>query len=204
MRVAVFNQDTGEIRRILNVPPASGHVALNVGAGEDWLAADSGETDATHYVAVPAFTLVAKPARPSSFHDWDLASKTWVPDLSRARADQTADINADCRAKIIGGFISSALGSPRIYDSEETDQANLIGQRERAAITGQAQLYKSRDVATGVKDWRPHTPAQLDQVFLDGAIFKEALLVQATLLKGQIAAANTLDEILVIVWSDPA
>lgn len=124
----------------------------------------------------------------------------WGVDLAAAKTRQTAAINAACRAAIVGGFTSAALGTPHVYDSEETDQANLTGQRQRAAITGQAQLYKCQDVATGVKDWRLHAPEQLDQVFLDGAAFKETQLVKATLLKQQIAQAQTLEEILAVVW----
>jgi hypothetical protein len=109
------------------------------------------------------------------------------------------ELNAACRAAIIGGFTSSALGAPHRYDSEEVDQLNLIG----AVATGGDLVYRCTD-ALGVKDWRLHTAAQLHQVLADGAARKGALLHQASSLKAQAAEATTYELLQAIVWSDPA
>src|SRR5574340_1390039 len=42
----------------------------------------------------------------------------YVPTLAEAKSAKTAAINAACAAAIVGGFTSSALGAPHIYDSE--------------------------------------------------------------------------------------
>lgn len=146
---------------------------------------------------------VALPTKPGPYHRWNSSALTWQPDTDAARRDKVIAINKACAVAITGGFTSLALGAAHVYDSEETDQINLIGQRERATLTGEAQHYKCREVATGIKGWRPHTAAQLNQVFLDGAAFKEKCLVAATGFKASIAGATTLDEILAVVWVDP-
>lgn len=46
-------------------------------------------------------------------------------DPAQVRAAALAKIDADTRAAIIGGFVSSASGSAHTYDSDDNDQDNL-------------------------------------------------------------------------------
>lgn len=115
--------------------------------------------------------------------------------LAEAKLVRTAGINNACAAEITGGFVSSALGTPHTYDSEETDQLNLIG----AASMGVDIPYKCAD-ASGIKDFRLHTPAQLKQVLADGATVKLTALQKAAVLKAQVAAAGTVDEVEAVGW----
>lgn len=47
------------------------------------------------------------------------------PDPAENRAAALAAIDASTRAAIVGGFVSSASGTPHRYDSDENDQKNL-------------------------------------------------------------------------------
>lgn len=115
--------------------------------------------------------------------------------LAEAKRAGTAGINTACAAEITGGFASSALGSVHTYDSDETDQLNLIG----AVGMGADLPYKCADV-TGTKAFRLHTSTQLRQVLADGAMVKLAALEKASTLKAQIANAQTVDEVVGVVW----
>ncbi len=137
----------------------------------------------------------------------------WEPytppfDPAAAAAAQKQAINDACRTAIVGGFESSALGSPRIYDSELEDQINLIG----AAGAGIDMDYSCTDPATGIKVSELHTSAQIQQVYADGVIFKAGHLNSARALKEQLdalaaetpTATRTIDQIKAdieaVVW----
>lgn len=116
-------------------------------------------------------------------------------ELAAAKQAKIEAINASCRAQIVGGFSSAALGAPHTYDSEEADQLNLIG-----AIALNSDLpYRCTDAA-GLKDFRPHTAAQLKQVAADGAAVKLAALEKAALLKVSVLAVNDIAALAAIKW----
>jgi hypothetical protein len=117
------------------------------------------------------------------------------PTLDEVRAGKTAEINAACAASIVGGFTSLALGTLHTYDSALEDQLNLIG-----AVGLDVDLpYRCADAA-GVKEFRPHTAAQLKQVAADGAAIKLAALEKAATLKAQVQAAADAAAVEAVAW----
>ncbi len=119
----------------------------------------------------------------------------WVPTCDEMKANKTADINASCAAAIVSGFTSSALGTPHTYDSALEDQLNLIG----AVGLGIDLPYRCTD-ASGVKEFRAHTAAQLKQVATDGTAIKLAALSKAAALKAQVMAAVDVAAVEAVVW----
>ncbi len=117
------------------------------------------------------------------------------PTLESVKVSKTAAINDACRAAIVGGFTSSALGAHHTYDSELEDQLNLIG----AVGLGSNLPYRCADAA-GVKEFRLHTAAQLKQVAADGAAIKLAALEHAATLKAQVQAAADVAAVEAVVW----
>lgn len=115
--------------------------------------------------------------------------------LERARAIKSAEINAACAAAIVGGFTSSALGTPHTYDSALEDQLNLIG----AVSLGVDLPYRCADAA-GIKAFRLHTAAQLKQVAADGALVKLAALEKAATLKTQVQVAADAAAVEAVAW----
>lgn len=98
--------------------------------------------------------------------------------------DQILAINLACEKQITDGFWSSALGSAFFYDSQLEDQLNLTG----IIQAGTDSPYPCRD-EQGVKVFRDHTAAQLQQVGDDFVQIKLQLLQKANLLKQELDAA---------------
>ncbi|NBF05301.1 hypothetical protein GV819_23715 [Pseudomonas sp. Fl5BN2] len=118
--------------------------------------------------------------------------------LKRLYNSQFEAINRSCELAITGGFWSSALGAPYLYNSQLDDQLNLTG----VILAGLDTLYACRDEA-GVKDFRDHTLAQIRQVGDDFTAFKLQLLRKANQLKQQLdkaLAAGDLAAIEAVTW----
>ncbi len=122
------------------------------------------------------------------------------------KRDRLVELSETCKNVIISGFTSAALGADHIYDSEEVDQLNLIGATTAASPTptspgGYNSLYACRDTSTGVKDYKLHSHYQLRQVMADGSTFKLTQLQKFHLLRTQVEAAVTEQEVLDIKWT---
>lgn len=119
------------------------------------------------------------------------------------------ELSLACEKEIIGGFESSALGSPAIYDSERVDQLNLIG---AATATGPVPgvpegfqgPYAVRPVIDGViqpKQYIMHSYGQLRTVLLDGFNFKLARLQKFNDKRDFINnVAVTLADVDAVTW----
>ena len=122
-----------------------------------------------------------------------------------AQEERVAHVSNVCEAAITSGFESNALGSVRIYDSEQVDQLNLIGAVASTAPgldapTGTSIFYASRDPNTGIKSYDLHSYYQIRKVLEDGANVKLMHLHRFAMLRAQIYAATTLAEIHEINW----
>lgn len=159
----------------------------------------------THYVAAGA--VVAIPAKPSANHAFDYATKTWkLPSdaLDKVKAAKKETLREAARSAIVGGFVSSALGSPHLYPSNETDQGNLI-----ASVT--ASLYPNLPAnwttpflcadAAGHWTYRNHTAAQIQQVGTDGkAAILDKLVAKAQKHVAADAAAS-IEAVEAVSWA---
>jgi len=119
--------------------------------------------------------------------------------LAELKTSKTNDINSACSKAITSGFTSSALGTQHTYQSEQTDQLNLIG----VVTAGQDDYFKCGITdANGNITWNYelHTIAQLQQVLVDGKAHKQGLLQKANTLKAQVASAITVEDVEAIAW----
>lgn len=107
-------------------------------------------------------------------------------DLIEARCDEVARM---CRSKIIGGIVSSALGEPYLYPSEEVDQQNLAAK----VISGRDGYFKCTKVSTGIKDWYLHSAAQFKSAFQDGDTYITNMLKNSSELQTSIKIITTYD-----------
>jgi len=122
-----------------------------------------------------------------------------APTLAELKASKTNEINSACAKAITSGFTSSALGTPHTYQSEQTDQLNLIG----VVTAGQDDYFKCGVTdANGNVTWNYelHTIVQLQQVLADGKAHKQVLLQKANTLKAQVASAITVADVEAIAW----
>ena len=115
--------------------------------------------------------------------------------LTQAKAEKTNKVNEDVKTLIISGFTSSALGTNHMYQSDETDQLNLIG----AVTSGVAQAFKCSSNDGESWQWKMHTITQLQTVLRDGASYKNQLLENASTLKSQIQVCTTIEELEAIL-----
>lgn len=116
--------------------------------------------------------------------------------LPEARAKRIAELSEQCGAAIVGGFTSSALGSVHHYDGGIEDQVNIMG----AAMAGVDLPFRCRDDVLREKIFRPHTAAQMAQVYADGVAFKLQQLARLETLRAAVNNASTLEEVYSVVW----
>lgn len=115
--------------------------------------------------------------------------------LSQYKDSKIAEANQICYQKIISGFTSSALGSPHKYQSEETDQFNTLANLTIAQQNNISVSQKCVEIATGIKSWKSHTPAQILQVFTEGGAHVTAMLQRKDVLAKSIKDAASFDDV---------
>lgn len=131
---------------------------------------------------------LTKEPRPSTVHAWRAGA--WVKDPAQIHQTKTIEVNRACEAAIVEGFCSAALGETHKYSSQMEDQLNLNG----AILRGLDTLYACRD-ELGRKDYRPHTFAQVSQVWDDFTEYKLQLLQKALQLKQMLDLALERDDV---------
>jgi hypothetical protein len=125
------------------------------------------------------------------------------------KADKLAELSYACQVVITSGFLSNALGSLHMYDSEEVDQLNLVGSTANVAPTptlpdGSSCLYACREVVGGItqpKSYKLHSYSQLRQIMSDGVDYKLSLLVNFNTKRYYVETATTIVQINAINWS---
>jgi hypothetical protein len=117
------------------------------------------------------------------------AEKVEAGELSLADliAERCEEVAAICRKKIVNGIVSSALGEPHIYPSDETDQQNLAAK----VIADRPDYFKCTNVATGIKDFFPHSVEQFKKAFQDGDTYITAMLKNSSELQKKLRQTTT-------------
>ena len=116
--------------------------------------------------------------------------------LSDAKIKKIDELKIACKAQIESGFLSNALGTDHTYDSAPPqDQTNLLG----AKIAGVDMNFTCTDNA-GVKWERPHTAAQIAQVYVDGMVHIQTAKARFYARVTSVQAATTPLEIEMVVW----
>ena len=120
--------------------------------------------------------------------------------LDRLKKQKIKELNDRAEKEIISGFTSNALGSEHLYQSEPTDQLNLIGIVQTAQLTNSNQLFKCSADNGKTWDYVEHTPEQLTKVLEDGKQRKQDILIKCAELKAKVLQAQTEDEVKAVVW----
>ena len=153
------------------------------------------------YVADGA--LCAFPERPSGNHTWDWAVLAWRENLAAAKEIKAAVISMACKAHILAGFASTALGAEHHYPAKTTDQQNLASSVLASLLPGlPADWTTPFWCADSAGEWafRPHTAGEIHQVGQDAKTAILWAMAKNELLQAAIAAATTLDELEAITW----
>lgn len=154
----------------------------------------------THYVRNGEFVAFGEPP---AFGVWDWLTYQWVVDLSAARAARAALISNACKAEILSGFSSSALGAAHHYPAKTTDQQNLASSVLASLLpelpADWTTPFWCADIS-GVWAFRLHTASQIQQVGQDAKAAILYAMARNEQLQAVIVAATTLTELEAITW----
>lgn len=125
--------------------------------------------------------------------------------VAAARQKRSTALTVICGAKIVGSFLSSALGSEHTYPSDIKDQINLMGSVTDSIMPGLEDDWRTpfwcRDAA-GVWGWKMHNASQIQQAGRDGKAHVVNCQTTLAALNAQIASANTVAAVNAIDWPD--
>jgi hypothetical protein len=130
---------------------------------------------------------------------WKTASTIFdpvEPSIDDVKNARISEFSQRCRKRLLSGFDSSALGSAHHYDSEETDQMNLLG----AVLTESTVYYVCTDLKTGLKTPIEHTAEQMRIVLMDGAKIKQDCLSKYHELANRIKSAQTIEAVNAVTY----
>lgn len=203
MRYAIFEIATGQIDRIVTAPFSVGD---SCAPGEDFIAAENGELDTTHYVVNNE--LVELPTRPSLFHEWDATSRAWVGNVVRVRAYRHKQIE-DARDKRLNEPVIEYNGM--LLDAGPQAKQNL---QDKVTATN-SRIARGTPTPVQTLVWKDHENqihAFSDLVayrdWLEGFVIElENRGMQAWAwswqLKDRLAALTTLDAVLAFDTTPP-
>ena len=119
-------------------------------------------------------------------------------DLNDYKANKILELTESFNTDLNAGFTSNSLGADHRYDSEQHNRENLIG----AVAAGVDQPYTCDDLLSNPdsKIQRMHTAAQLKQVLVDGAAYKQTLIAKLRLLRTQVADAIDGPAVDAVLW----
>ena len=122
--------------------------------------------------------------------------------FANAKAAKIAELNKACDDELLT-FKSSALGEEYTYDLATEDQINYMG-LAMANADAFMRCYKvdTNGEIVGYKQNLPHTAAQIQAAYKDGANHKIAQIKKCGELKELVEKASTISEIQAIKWDD--
>lgn len=128
------------------------------------------------------------------------------------KENKILELSNACAQDIISGFISTALGTEHMYDSDAVDQLNIVG--SYVATTpdannpqGSQTYHATRPIINGVlqmKEYKLHDNVQMKKVVLDGVAFKLAKLTRFNTMRNDLLTntERTDAQIDAITWKD--
>lgn len=132
---------------------------------------------------------------------------TAAAQLQAHKDAKIAALSAACRAAIIAGFESDALGEPHLYPSKETDQLNLAGSVTDSLLPElPADWTTPFWCADEAGEWamRPHTAQQIQRVGREAKAKILALMQHNAALAEQVQLAPDKQSVDEIIWEYPA
>lgn len=137
-----------------------------------------------------AGTPKAIPAPPSSHHDWDWPTKSWLPNLDVARESQRQAWNAWRDHELIVGYAHNG----HIFHSDDRFMAELqfiLKGYERGHLTGTFAIRTRGNAVLQMS----HT--EIEGLLLLIGLHRQAIYAQSWAGKDALAALATLEDIMV-------
>lgn len=138
----------------------------------------------------------ARPIQPSPAHIWSDADFAWSASVELARSQARQRINGAWKKAETSGF--EAYG--KVFDSDARAMQRIMGAAQAAALAKSAGQAMSIDWTCKDNSTLTMDTDMLVQVPIFIAQAGAALHAKCQLLKGQIEAATTIEEIDSVVW----
>lgn len=187
----VYDVATGVVDKLM--PDVDGSLALNVQEGQSsmpWTPTITGLADYS-WVEVDGGgnkTLHAAPPKPEH-HEWDWATKSWLPNLDVARESQRQAWNAWRDRELVAGYSHNG----HVFHSDDRFMAELqliLKGYERGHLTGTSAI-RTRDNGT-----LQMTHAEIEGLLLMIGLHRQAIYQQSWVGKDALAGLNTLEDIV--------
>jgi hypothetical protein len=162
--------------------------------------------DPDHPPDFPGLVVVPPNMSPAIGWAWSAADGFAPPaiPLSALKAAKVEELSSACATAIVGGFVSSALGSPHTYPSSTTDQINLMGSVTASLLPAPAPDWSTpfwcANHVDGAWVFRSHSAEQIQAVGADGKAHVVACQTRLGDLTRDVAAATTPATVATISW----
>ena len=180
----IFNSETGEVIKKKTSPETS-KLNLVLAPGEDAIEADLSGV----YVDITTVRPVPFPAKPSPHHEWDWATKSWLPNLDAAREAQRQAWNAWRDRELVAGYTHNG----HVFHSDDRFMAELqliLKGYERGHLTGTSAI-RTRDNGT-----LQMAHAEVESLLLLIGLHRQAIYAQSWAGKDALAGLTTLESIM--------
>jgi hypothetical protein len=180
----IFNSETGEVIKKKTSPETS-KLNLVLAPGEDAIEADLSGV----YVDITTVRPVPFPAKPSPHHDWDWATKSWLPNLDVAREAQRQAWNAWRDRELVAGFSHNG----HVFHSDDTfigELQLLLKGYEREYITSTSAIRTRGNAVLQM------TNAEIETLLLLIGLHRQVIYAQSWAGKDALADLTTLEDIM--------
>ena len=180
----IFNSETGEVIKKKTSPETS-KLNLVLAPGEDAIEADLSGV----YVDITTVRPVPFPAKPSPHHDWDWATKSWLPNLNAARESQRQAWNAWRDRELVAGYSHNG----HVFHSDDTfigELQLLLKGYEREYITGTSAIRTRGNAVLQM------THAEIESLLLLIGLHRQVIYAQSWAGKDALADLTTLEDIM--------
>ena len=180
----IFNSETGEVIKKKTSPETS-KLNLVLAPGEDAIEADLSGV----YVDITTVRPVPFPAKPSPHHDWDWATKSWLPNLNAARESQRQAWNAWRDRELVAGYSHNG----HVFHSDDTfigELQLLLKGYEREYITSTSAIRTRGNAVLQM------TNAEIETLLLLIGLHRQVIYAQSWAGKDALADLTTLEDIM--------
>ena len=180
----IFNSETGEVIKKKTSPETS-KLNLVLAPGEDAIEADLSGV----YVDITTVRPVPFPAKPSPHHDWDWATKSWLPNLAVVREAQRQAWNAWRDRELVAGYSHNG----HVFHSDDTfigELQLLLKGYEREYITGTSAIRTRGNAVLQM------THAEIESLLLLIGLHRQVIYAQSWAGKDALADLTTLEDIM--------
>ena len=180
----IFNSETGEVIKKKTSPETS-KLNLVLAPGEDAIEADLSGV----YVDITTVRPVPFPAKPSPHHDWDWATKSWLPNLDAARESQRQAWNAWRDRELVAGYSHNG----HVFHSDDTFIGELqliLEGYERGYLTGTSAIRTRGNAVLQM------THAEIESLLLLIGLHRQVIYAQSWAGKDALADLTTLEDIM--------